>query len=155
MKPLFAPLLAMTLFAMPVMALAFSLGNKPYVQPVEGEPAAEVSIDPDVGIVGALNFNEDGCYIGRTGAETLRVHAQRKVHMDAKIRIARETCTVTFVFTPQDGHQYRVYPGLEPSRGGQCSMALMGKGPDGANEAVDVQPFEMRVRGFGCLRASE
>ncbi len=155
MKPLFASLVATTLFAVPVMALAFSLGNKPYVQPVEGEPAAEVSIDPGLGIVGALNFNEDGCYIGRTGAETLRVHAQRKAHMDVQIRDGRKTCTVTFAFTPQEGHQYRVLQGLEPSRGGKCSVMVMGKGADGADATVDVQPFEMRVRGFGCLRASE
>lgn len=132
-----------------------------YVQPAEGEPAAELVVEPDMrDLWGQLNSDTtlkiintreaDGCYAGYTGLtyeDKIRLRPGKQVLISVdKGKRNKWLCSVTYAFTPEPGARYS----LSSSNMDRCELTI--------NKIVDEKPEPARMEtprgmkvGIRCL----
>lgn len=144
-----------------------------YKFPAAGEKSAELQ-----GVDGAFinNFNEKGCYYGRTSLSgTVRVRAGEPISIGYEneerkdgfgVGVNRDDevlfCRLMFRFTPEENARYRLWKakaniagknvfGL-PSRVGICRLGLQQVMEDGSLKAIPVVPLSLHHVKWNCIQ---
>ena len=152
-------------------SLVERIGNKPYIFPLEDEPASSlmVSYASGSGFV-VYNMDENGCFagtsaIGPSGA-TVMLHANKELFMAAETRSANSFCSVMFSFTPETDARYVLYQGallkkatgalgfLSP-RDAYCTVSGEKILSTGEKESLVLKKMSLKPSGLACLKMRE
>lgn len=144
-----------------------SVGTQ-YAEPAVAEPSAVLF---GSGGVYMNNFNQDGCYTGRTNVpDSIRLQPGKEViasyeatFPDPRRRADNMFCRVVFAFTPKQGYSYRVveHSGTNTGRNlmGQpvevpvCRVVVEVEGPEGERSVEPVTQLVLRQKRLACIKA--
>jgi hypothetical protein len=136
-----------------------------YKSPAKDEGVS--SLLPSSSGIFIVNFNDDGCYRGRTDVSkgtNLRPDQEVVLSVESHVR-SNEFCRVVFGFTPQVGAKYthtfdlrrsnRAKPNASGSTEGYpvCAITVLQVMKDGSQTPVPVRSLHLRQRGLACIRA--